>query len=274
MKMKRLIALAVAAFASAGIYAATLTPIQLLNPAGSTSGQAIISTGASSAPAWGGVGVSGLAAIAANSVIGNATNASAIPTAVTVTGCNGAGQALQWTNGTGFGCNSNIATSGANTNITSLSSPTITTPNITGVTSGAGAAAGQIGECKSSNVPLGSAVSLTTSTTANVTSVSLTAGNWLCYGNVGFGPGGATVTSAEGGWISTTSAAVPTLPNNGGEVLMTSLPSTAGGNANTLPVGVTMMNVATTTTTYLEAYAAFATSTQSAYGYINCIRWH
>jgi len=32
--------------------AVTLPPVQLLNPASSSSGQAIISTGASSAPAW------------------------------------------------------------------------------------------------------------------------------------------------------------------------------------------------------------------------------
>lgn len=71
--------------------------------------------------ATGKVGLGSLAAQAANTVVGNATNASASPTAIAVTGCNGAAQALQWTNGSGFGCNSNIATSGANANITSLS---------------------------------------------------------------------------------------------------------------------------------------------------------
>jgi hypothetical protein len=71
--------------------------------------------------ATGNVGLASLAAQAANTVVGNATGSSASPTAITVTGCNGAAQALQWTNGSGFGCNSNIATSGANANITSLS---------------------------------------------------------------------------------------------------------------------------------------------------------
>lgn len=53
--MKRILlaaALAVCAIASWG---ATTTPVQLLNPAGSTAGQAILSTGASSAPLWGAV---------------------------------------------------------------------------------------------------------------------------------------------------------------------------------------------------------------------------
>jgi hypothetical protein len=71
--------------------------------------------------ATGKVGLGSLAAQAANTVVGNATGSSASPTAITVAGCNGAAQALQWTNGSGFGCNSAIATSGANANITSLS---------------------------------------------------------------------------------------------------------------------------------------------------------
>src|ERR1044072_7947149 len=71
--------------------------------------------------ATGNVGLPSLAPQAANTMVGNATGSSASPTAITVTGCNGAAQALQWTNGSGFGCNSNIATSGANANITSLS---------------------------------------------------------------------------------------------------------------------------------------------------------
>ncbi|UEP43143.1 hypothetical protein [Burkholderia sp. B21-005] len=68
-----------------------------------------------------GITLSNIAQIAANTLLGNATGSTANVTAVTVTGCNGAAQALQWTNGSGFGCNSSIATSGANANITSLS---------------------------------------------------------------------------------------------------------------------------------------------------------
>ncbi|WP_175692952.1 hypothetical protein [Burkholderia ambifaria] len=73
-----------------------------------------------------GITLSNIAQIAANTLLGNATGSTANVTAVTVTGCNGAAQALQWTNGSGFGCNSSIATSGANANITSLSG--LTTP--------------------------------------------------------------------------------------------------------------------------------------------------
>ncbi|WP_146075182.1 hypothetical protein [Burkholderia anthinoferrum] len=68
-----------------------------------------------------GIALSNIAQIAANTLLGNATGATANVTTVTVTGCNGAAQALQWANGAGFQCNSSIATSGANANITSLS---------------------------------------------------------------------------------------------------------------------------------------------------------
>jgi hypothetical protein len=172
---------AIALLLSAASIATTLNPIQLLNPTGSTSGQAIVSTGASTAPAWGNVSAAALTGIVpvanggtnsgaasgtaldnitgfsstgfitrtgagayafqsltngityanlaqagANTLLGNATGSTANIAAVAVTGCNGAAQALQWTSGSGFGCNSTIATSGANANITSLTG--ITTP--------------------------------------------------------------------------------------------------------------------------------------------------
>lgn len=264
------------ALISVASFGATTVPVQLLNPTGSSSGQTIVSTGSSSAPGWSTLGLSGLSAISANTLVGNATGSSAAPTAVTVTGCNGAGQALQWTNGSGFGCNSSVATSGANTNITSLTAgTTLNTPTITGATGGTCASAGNVGECKQSSIPIGSAVSLTTGTATTITSVSLTAGNWLCTGNAIFYPAGATVTSAEAAWISSTAPpSIPTTPNSGSYISLSSLPNTAGGNGNALPVGQYPINVTTTTTVYLVSYAVFTTNVMTAYGAINCFRWH
>jgi hypothetical protein len=73
-----------------------------------------------------GITLGNIAQVGANSLLGNATGSTANVAAVSVAGCNGAAQALQWTNGSGFQCNSSIATSGANANITSLSG--LTTP--------------------------------------------------------------------------------------------------------------------------------------------------
>ena len=59
-----------------------------------------------------------------------------------------------------------------------FSSETIVTPNLVGVTSASNAAAGSVGEIISALVAVGSPVSLVNATAKNVTSISLTAGDW------------------------------------------------------------------------------------------------
>ncbi|WP_175040841.1 hypothetical protein [Burkholderia contaminans] len=104
--MKKLITLLLAAPVLA--LGATLAPIQLLNPAGSTTGQAIVSTGSSSAPTWGSVGLNGITDVPANTVLANATNASTKPAAFSMPSCSTSSSALNYTSGTGIGCNSSI----------------------------------------------------------------------------------------------------------------------------------------------------------------------
>lgn len=94
--------------------AATLSPIQLLNPAGSTAGQAIVSTGASTAPAWGNVTATALAPVGANTVIGNFTASSASPLANAVPSCSTANSALKYTSGTGLVCGTAFALTSGN----------------------------------------------------------------------------------------------------------------------------------------------------------------
>ncbi len=108
--MKRLISAAFALLAIAfSAQAATLSPITLLNPAGSTAGQAIVSTGPSTAPAWSKVTATALAAQAANTVVANVTGSSASPTAFAMPSCSTTNSALQYTSGTGFTCYANSA---------------------------------------------------------------------------------------------------------------------------------------------------------------------
>lgn len=130
--------------ASGGTNSATASGTALDNITGFTSTGFLTRTGAGTyafQSLTNGITLGNLAQQPANTLLGNATGSSANVTAVTVTGCNGAAQALQWTNASGFGCNSGIATSGANANITSLSG--LTTPlsvsqGGTGVTSSTG----------------------------------------------------------------------------------------------------------------------------------------
>jgi hypothetical protein len=105
--MKRILA-CFAALLAASAFGATTLPVQLLNPTGSTVGQTIVSTGSGSAPGWGTVPLSGLSAVAANTVIANFTGASATPTAFSMPSCSTSSSALQYTSGTGVTCSTAI----------------------------------------------------------------------------------------------------------------------------------------------------------------------
>ena len=251
--MKKIIGLFLIIFSSACI-AATTVPVQLINPAGSTGGQAVVSTGASSAPSWGGIGVNGIASIAANTVLANVTGTSASPTAFSMPSCSAS--ALQYISGTGFVCASAITLSGAFT-------PS-QTAGIVGTTTNNNANAGSVGEDVTAT---GSGVSLTSATAANITSVSLTAGDWRCVGVVSYTPAGSTTTSIALSGINTTSAtfgAVNTYQQ------FTYATSAGGGNAIAAPLR--HLPLASTTTVYLIGYAGFAVSTMTAGGTIDCWR--
>lgn len=300
--MKKL--LAILALFAVSVHAATLLPIQLLNPAGSVSGQVATSNGVTSPPSWGAMGYNALPVQIPNSLIGNVSSSTQAPNVVGLPSCASNTNALIYTNGAGFTCNTNInastlggqifsapgpigssvASTGSFTTLgaSGLISPTYPA-GIAGNKTGSSVTAGSLGEyvcaqVTNSGSPSGCAtnsstpVSLTTVTTANVTSVSLTAGSWLCSGNVGFAPGGTTVTTAEGGWISTASATLATTPNSGAYTFYNGLSSTAGSNVNTFSVGSVRLNFSSTTTVYLEAFSAFTVSTQSALGFLSCLR--
>ena len=149
-------------------------------------------------------------------------------------------------------------------------SPTITTPGIVGVTNGGNATAGNVGEYISSTVLVGSAVALTTAAATNVTNVSLTAGDWMCEGNVTTNPAGTTTTSLMIAWISSNSAVLPTAPNGGSYTA--ALSGATAGVSQSLSAGTIRISVSTTTTVFLETWDSFAVSTMSAYGFIGCRR--
>ena len=83
-----------------------------------------------------------------------------------------------------------------------------TTGGIVGTTTNDNAAAGKVGEFISSIIPSASGVVLTNNTIANVTSISLTAGDWDVWGNVTITALSVSATAIFG-WISSTSASAP-----------------------------------------------------------------
>lgn len=313
---KRMLFGALAALLSFAALAATTTPPSLLNPAGSTTGQAIISTGPSTAPVWGAApltGISGTLAIANGGTGGTSASAArtnlGLGTAATVnTGTSGAtipllNGANTWAAAQTFSVrptfnaatpwdSANLASPAATTgNLSQFASttsaqlaavlsdetgtganvfgasPTITTPNIVGVTNGAAAAAGSLGET-SAIAPTG--VSLTSGTTVNLGSFSLSAGVWLVGGSVEFSPAATTVVSAQYASVSTTSATLGSLGQRGSIVGVTH----AAGTADMVALPTSLVSVTSATTVYLVANATFSTSTCAASGKLWAVRIH
>lgn len=130
-------------------------------------------------------------------------------------------------------------------------------------------AAGYVGEFVSSILVTGSAVSLTTATAANVTSISITAGDWIIYGNVAFLPNAATTTDYVTAWTSSTSATIVAAE------LRSQLTWAAGtvlANSAGMYVPLQHAKVTGATTIYLSCQAAFAVNTMTACGGIFAIR--
>lgn len=136
-----------------------------------------------------------------------------------------------------------------------------TTGGIVGTTTNDNAAAGKVGEEVESIVLAGSSISLSNATAANVTTISLTAGDWDVFGNV-------TVqfslsSTAVIAWISTTSAVPPD------QALRNQLVYTAASIAFVAAaVPSTRLSLSGTTTVYLSALANFSTGTGLAAGKI------
>ncbi len=146
------------------------------------------------------------------------------------------------------------------------------TSGIIGTTTNNDAAAGSVGELISSTVLVGAAVSLTTTVSADITSISLTAGDWDVWGICNCTVGGSTTTSRVSGWISTTSATPPTAPNEGAYCYMDLSAAANTGEPTYFYAGQKRISLAGTTTVYLSVNCAFATSTMGAFGFIGARR--
>lgn len=128
------------------------------------------------------------------------------------------------------------------------------------------AASGNVGELISATLASGSAVALTTSTTANVISISLPAGDWDVWGTCAFSFAGTTTATLLLTSVNTVSATNQTLAS--GVAIEQAFASFHPAADYSVPSGIWPVKLSTTTTVYLTATAAFATSTAAAYGTI------
>ena len=175
-----------------------------------------------------------------------------------------------------------LATLGANTftgnqsitgtlGVTGTITPGQTT-GIVGTTTNTNAQAGSVGEYIESRVVQGSAVALTTNINANVTSISLTAGDWDVSGLIAFDGDATTLVQNLIGGASTTSATLSgtldyaTLAfNSTGLALYTS-------QDPRIALPVLRFSLSSTTTVYLVAASRFTVSSHTAYGQISARR--
>lgn len=141
-----------------------------------------------------------------------------------------------------------------------------TTAGIVGTTTNDDAVAGNVGETVTASVTAASATSIANATPSNITSISLTAGEWMVVGN-----GGITFATGAGQfggfWISTTSATLPDGSLRSGQSMSSGTMSVCAHAAPTV-----ILKLAGTTTVYLSAQANFSVSTAIRYGVITAVR--
>jgi len=142
-----------------------------------------------------------------------------------------------------------------------------TTSGIVGTTLADSANAGSIGEFPSpTNL---TAVSLTTATAANVSSISLSPGDWDVQCTAVYTLGATTTATSFGVGISTTSATFGALGTYGNYV------GTVPAGLGTQPSYISPIireNISTTTTVYCVVNSVFAVSTMTANGYLRARR--
>lgn len=150
-----------------------------------------------------------------------------------------------------------------------ISGTCTTTGQLPGETSNGSASSGNIGEYTVLTVASGSAVAATSTVPFNIGSFSLTAGDWDCRAVTQFTAASGATVSVRSGWLSSTSASVPTGSTSYFLELGTTLAANAVGAA---PTGIQRFSLSGSTTIYLSAQYNFASGSVVAYGTAACRR--
>lgn len=128
--------------------------------------------------------------------------------------------------------------------------PTINQPVIMGVTDGSNAAAGEVGEYIESVILQSSAVTFTNTVVRDLTSISLTAGDWDVWGNITYPTVGGSAPSQLTAWISSTSATIIDSSVTGQIALTVAGGVLAAGNCIIAPMR--RFSLSSTTTIYIS----------------------
>ena len=128
-----------------------------------------------------------------------------------------------------------------------------------------------VGGYLSSSVASGSAVSLTSTTAADITSITLTEGEWDVSGSVGFIPAASTSITALAGGSNATTATIGVIGDAFVRASAAVVPG-AVGQVAAIPTTRYVVAAGATQVVYLVARATFSISTLGGFGVIQARR--
>lgn len=147
----------------------------------------------------------------------------------------------------------------------------IFTGGLIGSSTNDSATAGNIGEEIESIVAAASSLSLVSNTTKNITSISVTAGDWDISGNVSFQTSAATTITGAYASISSVASVLSVINGNLAGQFMATVTPGVSNTAIVIPIQPTRWSLSGTTTINLCALGVFG-STMSTYGIIRARR--
>jgi hypothetical protein len=140
-----------------------------------------------------------------------------------------------------------------------------TTQGIVGTTTNDSASGGYVGEYISNGVSSASPVSLTSGVASNLTSISLTAGDWDVFYNAIYFPANTTILTRVYSGINSVSATQPGI-NNSSTTIQSINETGDGANIFYNTTGSIRVSLSATTTYYAVAEGTFTVSTCSIFG--------
>jgi hypothetical protein len=144
--------------------------------------------------------------------------------------------------------------------------------SLSGTNTNDSAAAGYVGEYTESSIALASAVTLTSGAASNVTSISLTAGDWDVSADVTYSPDATTNFTLAWHSISNTSATQDSTTGGAYNIYRFPAGNVPVAGFNTAGIGPVRKLLSGTTTIYLVAQSTFTIAAMKAFGILRARR--
>lgn len=147
------------------------------------------------------------------------------------------------------------------------------TIGIKGTTTNNSVSAGGVGEYIATTVASASAVSLSTATSTNLTSIALTAGDWDVDAEFIYIPGAATSVTQLSQGVSQTTGTLPTITTGAGDYsVFSEAANVPGANNISQSVGTVRVSLSGSATIFAVARPTFTVSTLTVFGTLRARR--